>query len=288
MAFEGGLCVSEKWKIKSGGVIFYIAMAFLSLLYILPPIFLIVSSFKSSLQISLEMSTIFAFLPHGSMTLDNYRYIFDILNVGKYFSNSFISSAGTIIFAVMFNGMMGYALGMLSFKGKNLLLRLVIMLLIVPSEAVLVNRMVVISKLALINNIWALILPFMATPFYIFLFYQHFRGMPVDLMNSAVIDGCSYPGIFFRIMLPLSKPVIATVSILLFVKRWGDVAWPAMVTRTEAIKVLPLAMQSFYGDRNDWGSIFALGTVLTVPVLILFIIFQKQFIESIAMTGIKE
>ena len=119
------------------------------------------------------------------------------------------------------------------------------------------------------------------------LFYQHFKDMPFDLMEAAVMDGCSYPQIFFKIMLPLSKPVIATVSILLFIKRWGDLAWPAMVTRSNAIKVLPLALQSFYGDMNDWGPIFAMGTVMTVPVMIIFVLFQKQFIQSIAMSGIK-
>lgn len=265
----------------------YIVLSLISLLFILPPICLLVSSFKTTNQITLDMSNIFAFLPHGKMSMDNYVYLFMKMNVGRFFLNSLVSSAASIVLAVLFNAMMGYALGLLKFKGKGILISLILSLLIVPSEAVIVNKLVVVNSMGLVDHMLALILPFMATPFYIFLFYQHFRDMPFDLMEAAIMDGCSYPRIFFMIMLPLSKPVIATVSILLFVKRWGDLAWPAMVTRSDAIKVLPLALQSFYGDMNEWGPIFAMGTVMTVPVMILFVIFQKQFIQSIAMSGIK-
>ena len=276
----------RKRKIKTA-VFLYAGLSLVALLFILPPICLLVSSFKTSNQISVDMSNIFAFLPHGKMSMDNYIYLFGKMNVGRFFFNSFVSSVVSILLAVLFNSMMGYALGMLKFKGKGILLSLILSLLIVPSEAVIINKMIVINTMGLIDHMLALILPFMATPFYIFLFYQHFRDMPYDLMVAAVMDGCDYPQIFFRIMLPLSKPVIATVSILLFVKRWGDLAWPAMVTRSNAIKVLPLALQSFYGDMNDWGPIFAMGTVMTVPVMIIFVMFQKQFIQSIAMSGIK-
>ena len=273
-------------KLRSSILIYFILTS-VTLLFVLPPVCLLVSSFKTSSQISVDMSNIFAFLPHGWMGMDNYRDLFGKLNVGRFFINSLVSSFASILLAVLFNAMMGYALGMLKFKGKGILLSLILSLLIVPSEAVIVNKMIVVNSMGLIDNMLALILPFMATPFYIFLFYQHFKDMPYDLMEAAIVDGCSYPQIFFKIMLPLSKPVIATVSILLFVKRWGDLAWPAMVTRSNAIKVLPLALQSFYGDMNDWGPIFAMGTVMTVPVMIIFVMFQKQFIQSIAMSGIK-
>ena len=265
----------------------YLILTLVAVLFIAPPVCLLVSSFKTSSQISVDMSNLFAFLPHGKMSLDNYKYLFGKLSVGRFFINSLISSTVSILLAVLFNAMMGYALGMLKFKGKGILLSLILSLLIVPSEAVIVNKMIVVNAMGLIDRMLSLILPFMATPFYIFLFYQHFKDMPYDLMEAAIMDGCSYPQIFFKIMFPLSKPVIATVSILLFVKRWGDVAWPAMVTRSNAIKVLPLALQSFYGDMNDWGPIFAMGTVMTVPVMIIFVAFQKQFIQSIAMSGIK-
>ena len=275
---------SKKRKIS---MLLYLSLSLIAVLFILPPICLFVSSFKTSNQISVDMSNIFAFLPHGRMGLENYVYLFGKLDVGRFFLNSLVSSAASILLAVLFNAMMGFALGMLKFRGKGFLISLVLSLLIVPSEAVIVNKMIVVNAMGLIDHMLALILPFMATPFYIFLFYQHFKDMPFDLMEAAVMDGCSYPQIFFKIMLPLSKPVIATVSILLFIKRWGDLAWPAMVTRSNAIKVLPLALQSFYGDMNDWGPIFAMGTVMTVPVMIIFVLFQKQFIQSIAMSGIK-
>ena len=189
----------RKRKIKTA-VFLYAGLSLVALLFILPPICLLVSSFKTSNQISVDMSNIFAFLPHGKMSMDNYIYLFGKMNVGRFFFNSFVSSVVSILLAVLFNSMMGYALGMLKFKGKGILLSLILSLLIVPSEAVIINKMIVINTMGLIDHMLALILPFMATPFYIFLFYQHFRDMPYDLMEAAVMDGCDYPQIFFRIM----------------------------------------------------------------------------------------
>jgi multiple sugar transport system permease protein len=165
-------------------------------------------------------------------------------------------------------------------------LAVVISLLIIPTESIIINRMVVANSFNLIDTLPALILPFLSTPFYIFLFFQHFRSMPKDLVEAAILDGSGYFRIYWQIMLPLSKPVIATVAILAFVKRWSDLAWPMVVTRSDDIKVLPLALQSFYSDQgNDWGPLFSLGTLMTIPVLIVFFIFQRQFIASIAHSG---
>lgn len=141
----------RKRKIKTA-VFLYAGLSLVALLFILPPICLLVSSFKTSNQISVDMSNIFAFLPHGKMSMDNYIYLFGKMNVGRFFFNSFVSSVVSILLAVLFNSMMGYALGMLKFKGKGILLSLILSLLIVPSEAVIINKMIVINTMGLIDH----------------------------------------------------------------------------------------------------------------------------------------
>lgn len=112
--------------------------------------------------------------------------------------------------------------------------------------------------------------------------------MPRELLEAAIVDGETYNGIFWKIMLPLSKPVISTVAIMGFIRSWGDLLWPTLVTRDETYRTLPLALRALSTDVYIfWGQIFAFASLMTLPVLIIFILFQKQFIQSLAMTGIK-
>lgn len=269
-------------------VILYLIVVILSLVFLIPMISVIMNSFKSDTQIQMDMTSVRAFLPNGKLTLDNYSKIFVRMDFFKFFWNSTVSSVVSVIGSTIFSAMAGYAVGMLEFKGRNFLQTIMIGMIIVPGEAVCINQMMVINQMGLINNMWALILPFLASPLFVFLYIQHFKGLPKDLMQAAVIDGSSYFGIFWKIMLPLSHPVTATVAILGFIWRWNDLIWPVLVTRDESIRTLPLAMQMLYTQNYTyWGQIFAFAVMMTLPVLIIFIIFQKQFVQSLAMTGIK-
>ena len=138
------------------------------------------------------------------------------------------------------------------------------------------------------NTIWGLAIPSAGYPMFIFLFYNHFKGMPMELVEAAVVDGEKYSGVFWKIMMPLSKPIVATVAIMGFIRIWGDVLWPTLVTRDETWRTLPLALRALSTDVYVfWGQIFAFSSLMTLPVLILFLMFQKQFIQSLTMTGIK-
>lgn len=267
----------------------YLALALVSATCVGPILYLFVAALKPTAQIIRDMSSILAFVPYGELSLANFDYILNGTSFWLFFRNSVLSSLLAMSLSVLVCGMMGYALGMLRFRGRATLVNLVIAMLIVPAEAVIINQMLVVNALGLINKLLALVLPFLANPLFIFLFYQHFRDMPQDLAQAAVIDGAGYQGIFWRIMLPLSKPVISTVAIFSFLWRWGDLTWPVMVTRNDSIRTLPLAMQTFYGSNGltAWGNIFALGVLMTLPVLIVFILFQRQFIQSVASAGIK-
>ena len=132
------------------------------------------------------------------------------------------------------------------------------------------------------------IIPFIADAFSIFLFYQFFIGLPKDLEEAALVDGASRLRIFWNIVLPLSRPVFATVAILQFLTHWGDFLWPLMVTRGEEVRPLTIGMQAFFGqDPRLWGDLMAFASMITVPVLIVFLLFQKWFVQSVATSGIK-
>lgn len=277
--------VRNRRLINSLYILLYVLVA---CLFILPMVYMFVSSFKTDSQIVSDTSTIRAFLPTGDLSFDNYVSVVNEVKFFRFFKNSALTAVINVSLATIINGMIGYALGQLEFKGKKILISLMIALAIVPTEAVILNRFIVANKLGMINTIWGLALPNVGYPMFIFLYYNHFKGMPKELVEAAVVDGQRYSGVFWKIMFPLSKPIISTVAIMEFIRIWGDLLWPTLVTRDETYRTLPLALRALSTDVYIfWGQIFAFSTLMTLPILIVFIMFQKQFIESIAMTGIK-
>lgn len=269
-------------------VLKYAAYVLIAILFIFPIVYLFVSSLKTDTQIVADMSSIKAFLPYGDLSFQNYFAMMQRLDFFRYFRNSSVVTVSNVFLGIFINGMIGYALGMLNFKGRKFIISCMIALTIIPTEAVIINRFMVVSSFKLLNSYAGLAIPTMATPMYIFLFYSHFKGMPKELVEAALVDGENYIGIFWKIMLPLSKPICATVGIMAFVRSWGDLLWPTLVTRDDTFRTLPQVLCSLSSDVYIfWGQIFAFGTLMTIPVLIVFLLFQKQFIQSLATSGIK-
>lgn len=281
---KGNLVVRR--KVGSGiSYLFYTVIAFV---FIAPMLYMFVSSLKSDTQIVSDMSTYRAFLPSGVLSLQNYTDVIKKVDFFRFFKNSVVVTAINVVLTVFVNAMIGYALGMLQFRGKRMIISLIIALSVIPTEAVIINRFLVANSLKMINSYAGLALPMVAYPMFIFLYYNHFKGMPRELMEAAVVDGETYSGIFWRIMLPISKPIMATVTIMGFIRSWGDLLWPTLVTRDETYRTLPLALRALSSDVYIfWGQIFAFATLMTLPVFIVFLLFQKQFIQSMAMSGIK-
>lgn len=263
----------------------YIIIAFL---FIAPIVFMFISSFKTEPEIIADMSTYKAFLPTSTPTFENFVTVIKKVNFFKFFKNSVVVAFIYVTLATIVNAMVGYTLGMLEFKGKRFVISLIIALSIIPTEAVIINRFMVANSLNMLNSYAGLALPTVGYPMFIFLYYNHFKGMPHELVEAAVVDGMSYSCIFWKIMLPLSKPICSTVAIMGFIRSWGDLLWPTLVTRDETYRTLPLALRALSTDVHIfWGQILAFATMMTIPVLIVFLIFQKQFIQSLSSTGIK-
>jgi multiple sugar transport system permease protein len=274
----------------------YLVMSLLAIFFLFPIVFMLVSSFKNNeTQVLTDMSTLYAFVPRGELGLQNYADVFEQLDFGQLMFNSVVMVGATVFAGLAVNSLMAYALARLRFRGRGFLLGVVVALIIIPFEAVAIPLLLVVNRLpwfggatTWLDTYHVQIIPFIADAFSIFLFYQFFISLPKDLEEAAFVDGAGVVRIFWNIVLPLSRPVFATVAILQFITHWGDFLWPLMVTRGPEVRPLMIGMQQFFGlDPKIWGDIMAFASMITVPVLIIFLLFQKWFVQSVASTGIK-
>lgn len=277
-------------------IVTYGIMILLAIFFLFPIVFMLVSSIKENeLQVVADMSTLKAFLPVGQLGFQNYKDVFSSLDFGHLMFNSVFVMLTTVILGLFVNSMIAYALARLHFKGKQLLLSVIISLIIIPFEAVAVPLLVIVNHLPWFGGVstWldsyhVQIIPFIADAFSIFLFYQFFVNIPKDLEEAALIDGASLFGIYWKIVIPLSKPIFATVAILQALASWNRFMWPLMVTRGMDVRPLTVGIQSYFGqDPRLWGDLMAFASLITIPVLIVFLLFQKWFVRSVASTGIK-
>lgn len=267
----------------------YIFLILLAIFFLFPTIFMLVSSIKSNeTQVLVDMTSLNAFLPRGEIGLKNYADVFDAMPFGRFMFNSIFIVGTMVILGLFVNSLIAYSLARLRFKGRAFLLAIIVALIIIPFEAVAVPLLLMVSRVGWLDNYHVQIIPFIADAFSIFLFYQFFINLPADLEDAALVDGASRLRIYWSIVLPLSRPVFATVAILQFLIHWGDFLWPLMVTRGEEYRPLPVAMQQFFSyDPKLWGDIMAFASMITIPVLIVFLLFQKWFVQSVANTGVK-
>lgn len=267
----------------------YLILSLLALFFLFPVIFMLVSSVKNNeIQIIGDMSSVLGFIPYGKIGIKNFRDVFDQMNFGRFMFNSVFITFSTVVCGLLVNSMIAYALARLRFKGQRLILAVIIALIIIPNESVVIPLLLMVNRIGWIDSYHVQIIPFIADAFSIFLFYQFFIGLPKDLDEAAIIDGANRFRIYWNIIVPLSRPVFASVTILQSIFRWGEFLWPLMVTRSEKYRPLPVAIQQFFSqDPKVWGDIFAFASMITIPLLVVFLLFQKWFVRSVASTGIK-
>jgi multiple sugar transport system permease protein len=267
----------------------YLLLTLLALFFLFPLVFMIVSSLKQNeMQIVRDMSGLLGFVPYGEIGFKNYLDVFDQMNFGRFMFNSVFITITTVVGGLLINSMLAYALARLRFKGQRLILAVVVALIIIPKEAVVIPLLLMVNRIGWIDSYQVQIVPYIADAFSIFLFYQFFIGLPKDLDEAAIVDGASRGRIYWNVVIPLSRPVFASVAILQSIFRWGEFLWPLMVTRGESFRPLPVAIQQFFSqDPKVWGDIFAFASMITIPLLIIFLLFQKWFVRSVASSGIK-
>ena len=274
----------------------YALHAVLCAFFLFPLLFMFVSAFKSDeAQLLRDMNSLAAFLPQGQLSLDNFREVFTGSNFVRAFFNSLFTVSLTVVLGIIVNSMLAYALARFRFAGRQLLLSIVVALIIIPFEAIAVPLLLLANQLpwfsgelGWLDSYRVQIIPFIANAFSVYLFYQFFIALPKDLEEAALMDGAGRLRIYWSIVMPLSKPVIATVAVLQFLARWGDLLWPIMVVRGDTYATLPLAMQTFFGQfPRQWGDVMAFAAMATLPTLLVFLIFQRWFVRSAISSGVK-
>ena len=202
--------------------------------------------------------------------------------------NSLIISLSVTAFHLLFDTMAGYAFAKKRFPGRNFFFWLILSTLMIPSHVTLVPLYIVARHLHLINNILAVILPGTADVFGIFLMRQYIQTLPSELEEAARMDGCSEPGVFWRVIVPLSKPALGALAIFSFVRYWNDFLWPLIVLQKSQHYTLPVGVASLQGEfRTDFGLIFAGAALAALPMIVFFLIFQRYFIEGVRMGAVK-
>ncbi len=202
--------------------------------------------------------------------------------------NSLLISLSVTAFHLFFDTMAGYAFAKKRFPGRNFFFWLILSTLMIPSHVTLVPLYLVARHLHLINNILAVILPGTADVFGIFLMRQYIQTLPSELEEAARMDGCTEPGIFWRIIVPLSRPALGALAIFSFVRYWNDFLWPLIVLQKSQHYTLPVGVASLQGEfRTDFGLIFAGAGLAALPMIVFFLIFQRYFIEGVRMGAVK-
>ena len=279
----------------------YVPLLLLFFFFTFPLVFMIVSSFKvSNQQIFADLRTLRAFLPVGDLTLNNFRFVFENSNFPRYLLNSLLLSAIWVFLALAVNSMAAYALSRLRWPGQKLVLSIIIATLIIPGQATIMPLLLLVANLPKISFAEGIalargwldtyhvqFLPFIASAFSIFLFYQFFREIPKDLDEAALVDGATRFQIFRSIIIPISGPVFASVSILTFIASWNAFLWPIMTVQSDELRPVMVGLLFFFQRDVQWGQVMAYTTMITLPVLAFFFMFQGAFVKSIATTGIK-
>ncbi len=262
-------------------VFIYVMLGIFTITSLGPFIYSFFSSFKTFSHILDFPPTLFP----QPWTWDNFATILSDPAFLRWILNSFIYSAGAAALNVLFSAMAGYALSRLRFPGKELVFVLTLAVMMVPIPILVIPKFLIMNSLGLTNTFFALLLPAMAQPFSVFLMVQFMKGLPRELEESAMIDGASYWRIFSRVILPLVKPAMTAVAILSFQAAWNDFLWPLLVLDTRDMYTLPLGLYFFERDHYTQYNLLIAGSMFnTIPMLILFFIFQRYFIEG-ATTG---
>jgi len=278
---------SKKASALMSKFLFYFGNIVIGIIFVSPLIWMISASLKPESLIFANMNSITTFLP-AQASLDNYFEVFRRIDMVNVFKNTILYIALILIFDLIINSICGYALAKFEFRGKKMIMTLVVALMVMPMEAILLPLYIEMSQLGWVNTLQALVVPFIAKCFSLYMFQNFFRDIPNDLLEAAAIDGSNPIGTFFKIVMPISKTVYATVFILDFVAHLNDFMWPFLVMSGEEKRTIQLAVQSFFSTSPvHYSAIMASLVVSAIPMIIMFIFMQKYYVEGIASSGIK-
>ena len=278
----------RRLRFISRRIVFQIGLIVLGFIMLYPVLWMIACSFKSNTEIFGSASLI-----PKEFLLENYvrgwKYI-GRTNFSTFFLNSFKYSILATIGTVFSSAVVAFGFARIRFRGRNAWYACMFITLILPFQVIMIPQFIIFQKLGWVNTFLPLVVPmFLGQPFFIFLMVQFIRGIPMELDESALIDGCKSFGIFTRIIFPLITPALITTTIFSFYWRWDDFLGPLLYLNKTNLYTVSLALR-LYSDpmtSTDWGAIFAMGTLSLLPILLVFVLFQRYLTEGISTTGLK-
>jgi multiple sugar transport system permease protein len=219
----------------------------------------------------------------------NYVRIFVDFNIGQYFGNSLIVTSCVVLLNVFFCSLTGYSLAKFDYPGRNIIFLFIMATVMIPFAVLLIPLYLIVRSFGWINSYPGLIVPFGMSAFGIFLMRQFMLGVPDDYMDAARIDGASEFRIFLRVVVPLSRPAMITLAILVFVGNWDEFLWALVITTTDRYRTLPIGLAKFLDAyQNEWNLLMAGAVVAALPLVILFLVMQRHFLEGMAgLSGLK-
>ncbi|KIL37166.1 ABC transporter permease [Gordoniibacillus kamchatkensis] len=273
-------------------------MLVLSLVMLIPFGMMVLTSLKTMGEIQAPK---FVFIPEH-LSLSNYVQAMQRGQWGRYFFNSFYVTAITVIVSLLINSIAGYSFARLHFKGRDLLFLISLIGLMIPPQVTMIPVFLILKHvpfaggndwmgqggLGWINSYMGLIAPYVAGSFGVFLFRQFYLNFPKDLDDAAKMDGLTAVKTYWHIYVPLSKPIFATLVALKATQSWNEYTWPLIVTNSDAMKTVQLALTLFRDETQvQWNLLMAATTLIVLPLMIVFLFAQKHFIEGIVTSGIK-
>src|SRR6478609_9699304 len=269
---------------RKGVVARSILAVIVCLIVVFPLYWMVVMAFSPKGEV---FSSELRFWP-SEITLDNFARIFERFNVLLWFQNSVVIGIFVTVITVFVNLLAGYAFARLRFGGRNLVFLLALATMMIPVQAIMVAQFKLVSGIGIYGTYWGVILPGAAAAFGIFLARQFFIGIPDELIEAARIDGAGHMRIFLQVVLPLCKPLIAVLTLLTLMGSWNDFAWPLIALKQNDLFTLPIGLLYLKGETApDYSAIMAMALLSVLPMVLLFLFFQRYFVQGFARSGIK-
>jgi multiple sugar transport system permease protein len=258
-------------------------LVIVSFIMIVPYIWMVLSSLKGNLEIISSTSI----LPK-KVTFEGYKTVFQDAPFLRWLFNSVFTATLITVATVFSSALSGYIFAKFRFAGKQIIFLVVIATMMIPPQILMIPSYLIIYKLGMIDSLSAVILPSLVSAFGVFLARQAIEELPYDLIESARMDGAGEYFIFYRIILPLVRPMLSALAIFTFMAAWNNYVWPLIVLNDEEKMTLPLALVFFNGSHvTNFNIVMSASVLIMIPVFIVFLIFQKQFVKGLALTGFK-
>lgn len=265
-------------------VALYVALAAATLFAIAPMLWMLSASFMPTGAANTFPPPL---IPRNP-TLEHYRLLFGQLSIGRYLFNSALIAVGATVLSLLINSMAGYALAKLRFRARDRVFRAMSAALLIPVQVTMLPLFLLLKQLGLVNSYWGAIIPAIATIFGIFLIRQYTMGIPDDLLDAARVDGAGELRIYWSIVLPVIRPILATLAIWTFLASWNDFLWPLVVLTDDTRYTLPVALASLSGEHVQDVELMMAGAVITVlPVIIVFLLLQRSYVQGVMQGSVK-